>query len=77
MALVISFDGVGRNQPRDGLWQQPLKCTGELALIMQGHEEDEQGFDLPLGPAEFFSKQTQRKMRELTQIGRASCRERV
>ena len=73
MALVISFDGVGRNQPRDGLWQQPLKCPGELALIMQGHEEDEQGFDLPLGPAEFFSKQTQRKMREVQKLSGA-CR---
>ena len=68
MARLVAFGGVGRNQSRDGLRQHPLKGTGELALIMQDHEEDEQGFDLPLGPAEFFSKQTQRKMRKVQQL---------
>ena len=73
MAWLVAFGGIGRNQSRDGLRQHPLKGTGELALIMQGHEEDEQGFDLPLGPVQFFSKQTQRKMREVKKLSGA-CR---
>ena len=73
MAWLVAFGGIGRNQSRDGLRQHPLKGTGELSLIMQGHEKDEQGFDLPLRPAQFFCKQTQRKMREVQKLSGA-CR---